>query len=620
MGSPYLNSGEAIVLTTHRVSADTVTYDVMLTTERIFLIDNRNVRFEPQIIPLFGILSVHGGKTPAQEPVITLLFRTSEEAVGRQPINLVFSQNPNENRKPERDDWVRSLIQLSITQHERETVPETSVIPEVTGGRGLRPTARHGVAPEMVRPLSNVVIRERLPAPVTVIPEEVGEVGNIPGREAAVLPLRDESPVPEEPATDITPVRGTSPHKPAPPARVIIPQIIEELLPEKKIPSPKYGQEPAPAAGLDPEALFRTIPTAARSMTVTEERRPSQHPVAVTIPEPASDEITPVVAEHGEVPEIIKALHTGATEPVIPEQPDAEITDTLPEIIKALRTGATEPVTPEQSDAETPDTLPEPVPDNGDAADNGIPGFPEPSTVIQIWEQEPVSNPTPDKEFEEEPATPENPPVRHPIPPAREFRPLKTTLAYAAVLLLFIALIVAGAVLLLPPPGQTDNPVTPTPPIVLVTTATPETVQPTTLIPDTVPPATTRIATPVPSLPVTSVPQEGVWVRVNCTSEYFGTLGNTGIMRQVSGTGDNFYKVLRSDRPVQVSVQKKDNSGALLAVAIYRNGTLISTRSVTSPMGTVDMLIDPVTALAPGLFANDVLPAQTGDQAGLENY
>ena len=112
MGSPYLNSGEAIVLTTHRVSADAVTYDVMLTTERIFLIDNRNVRFEPQIIPLFGILSVHGGKTPAQEPVITLLFRTSEEAGGRQPINLVFSQNPNENRKPERDDWVISWPEL----------------------------------------------------------------------------------------------------------------------------------------------------------------------------------------------------------------------------------------------------------------------------------------------------------------------------------------------------------------------------------------------------------------------------------------------------------------------------------------------------------------------------
>jgi hypothetical protein len=277
-----------------------------------------------------------------------------------------------------------------------------------------------------------------------------------------------------------------------------------------------------------------------------------------------------------------------------------------------------EPELPEQPDDIMPGAIPEPVPDYVEAAGDEVPGSHVTLTIPENVVQESVSNPPPDREFPGEPAAAEEPPVRHPIPPAREIRPLKTTLAYAAVLLLFIALITAGAFLLLPlGPGQTGNPVTP----VLVTTAPPATVQPTTLPPaTTAPPATTRIATPVPSLPASAVPQTGVWVRVNSTSEYFGTLGNTGIMRQVSGTGDNFYKVLRNDRPVQVSVQKKDNSGALLAVAIYRDGTLISTRSVTSPMGTVDMLIDPMTALAPGLSANDVLPAPAATQAGLENY
>jgi len=64
MGSPYLNSGEAIILTTDRVSADAVPYDVMLTTTRIFLMDSRYERFEPRIIPLSSILSVQGGKDP----------------------------------------------------------------------------------------------------------------------------------------------------------------------------------------------------------------------------------------------------------------------------------------------------------------------------------------------------------------------------------------------------------------------------------------------------------------------------------------------------------------------------------------------------------------------------
>ena len=609
MGNPYLNSGEDIVLTTHRVIVDAVPYDIMLTTERIFLIDNRSSRFEPRIFPLSTVLSVQAGKTPAYEPVITLLFRPLEGGIESQPINLVFSLNPNENRKPERDDWVRSLIKLSVTQHERETVPEISVIPEETGGTGLRPTARHGITPEMVRPLSNVAIRERIPAPVKIIPDEIEAQTDLPATAAVMMHLNEGNPAPEPlleaPAATISPGCGTPYYTPTPPARVIIPQIIEELLPEKKT-SPPTEEVPAQPAGLDPEALFRTIPMAARSITVTEERRLSQHPVAEIIPRPLSDLIVPVIAEHNVVvPEMIKALHTGITEPETPEHPDDAIPDAIADatdVISAI--------------------IPEPVPDSVDTTVSEVPESHVAFTIPESVVQESASNPTPGTAFPEEPAAAEEPPVRHPIPPAREIRPLKTTLAYAVILLLFVVLIAAGAVLLFPPgPVQSVSPITPVPTLLLVTTPPPAMVLLTTLpSATTVPPATTWIATPVPSLPASTVTQTGVWVRVTCTSDYFGMLGNAGSMRQVSGTGDNFYKVLRSDRPVQVSVQKKDNSGSLLTVAIYRDGTLISTRSVTSPMGTVDVLIDPITALAPGLSANDVLPAPAATQAGLENY
>ncbi len=156
--------------------------------------------------------------------------------------------------------------------------------------------------------------------------------------------------------------------------------------------------------------------------------------------------------------------------------------------------------------------------------------------------------------------------------------------------------------------------------MVQVTTVPPETVLPTIVPPATVTPATTRIATPIPSLPVSPVPQVGVWVRVNSTAYYMGNFGNPGQMQQISGTGDYFYKVLRSDQPVQVSIQKQDNSGALLAVAIYRDGTLVGTRSVTSPLGTVYLLIDPLTGRVPGLTENDTLPEHAGTPTGLENY
>jgi hypothetical protein len=167
--------------------------------------------------------------------------------------------------------------------------------------------------------------------------------------------------------------------------------------------------------------------------------------------------------------------------------------------------------------------------------------------------------------------------------------------------------VAAGAVLLFSQgPAQTGIPVTPTPGFVPVTTAVPE---------------SGLAATPVPSLSATLVPEEGVWVRVNSTAYYTGQVGNPELLQQVSGTGDHFYKVLRSNRTVQASVQKQDNSGALLSVEIYRDGTLIGARSVTSPMGTVDLLLNPVTARPPGLTANDTLPENAATPVGrIENY
>jgi len=606
MGNPYLNSGEAIVLTTNRVSANAVPYDVMLTTERIFFIDHQNARFEPRIIPLSAILSVQGGKTPAHDPVIALLFRTGEEEGLRQPLNLVFSQNPNENRKPERDDWMRTLIQLSIHQHERVAVTRTPEVLVVPGETGLRPSVRHGIAPDMVRPLSNVVDQRIETAPVTIIPDDVEDGGEIRGLPTVITSVREEKsiPEPEEPHFDPVPLGGTSLPVPATPTRVIIPQIIEELLPQNKTPIPQDGQKTAPAAGYDPKALFRAIPTAVRSMTVTEERTPGPVLVPETVPV-------------SEVPAIETASEQ---ETEVPPPADDESRE-LADIIRALNTSAREPFTTEPPGAAMPYTLPEPAPV---IPQEDIHGVPEPDVTPAVPENVipgPVILPPHETVFRQDPATMEAPPIRHPLPPAREIHPFRTTLAYAAVLILVIALVAAGAVLLLPQgPGQTDSPVTPPPTLVQATTLLPETVQTTSLSPVTIPAAATLIVTPVPSLPISPVPQAGVWVRVNSTANYVGTVGNTELMQQVSGRGDTFYKVLWSDRPVQVSVQKQDNSGATLAIAIYRNGTLIGARSITSPMGAVDLLIDPLTARAPGMAENDTLPEHAATPSGLENY
>ena len=351
------------------------------------------------------------------------------------------------------------------------------------------------------------------------------------------------------------------------------------------------------------EVLTGSIQTAVRSLTVTEERAPEplQIPEAVQVP----PELVPVVEA---------ALEQAAAVPV----PAVVDTPEETEIIKALHTGAGESVPPEPPAALPPVVTPVPeMPQDSPDSSQELHGA---STIPDNAVQESVDQTAPEPVAPPEPKAADTTPVRHPIPPAREIRPLRTTLTYAAVLVLIIALIAAGVVLLLPQgPVHNGIPVPQTPGPVQVTTLPPETVQPTSPLPATLIPAT-RITTPVTYLPVSTVPQQGVWVRVNSTAYYFGNAGNPELMQQVSGTGDHFYKVLKNDRPVQVSVQKQDNSGALLAVAIYRDGTLITSRSVTSPMGSVDLLIDPLTARAPGLTGNDTLPGHAATPVVLENF
>jgi hypothetical protein len=713
MGSPYLNSGEAIVLTTDRVSADALLYDLMLTTERIVLIDNRYARFEPRIIPLSAIMSVQGGKTPGHDPVITLLFRAGEGGAGQQPLNLVFSQNPLENRKPERDDWVRKLIELSVARQEKVAVAESPAAAGIARDSGLRPTVRHGIAPEKVRPLSNVRSRQPAPAPVTVIPDEVVSGGEIPvsGEKSMTGKMPEEAP----PAH--TPVRGTPLH-PAPTARVIIPQIIEEERTAPVPASPLVEQEDLPVAESDHEALTRSIQTAVRSLTAPEEEGPESPPVMETdqaperVPRSGSDTEqaadVPTQDKPPDEAEIISALHTGAAEPVpteppafpepepapVPESPvEASGTQVIiPQVIEEEKMTALVPPSPPDEPEAGPvavsknealtrsiqtavrsltareeggqepslitETVPAPerVPRSGSDTEQAAgvpapdkppegaeiisalpagaegpvptepPALPEPEPVL-VPEEAPREGPeshgapaipadgmtgsrdqaAPEAAPQPESVPPETPPARHPILPPHEIRSRTKTLAYAAVLLLLIALVAAGAVLLfMQGHGQTGIPVTPATGVAQVTT---------------VPPESRQTATPVPSITAPLVPPAGVWVRVNSTAYYTGQVGNPEQLQQVSGTGDHFYRVLRSNRTVQASVQKQDNSGALLSVEIYRDGTLIGARSVTAPMGTVDLLLNPVTGRPPGLTANDTLPEHAGTPLGrIENY
>jgi hypothetical protein len=56
------------------------------------------------------------------------------------------------------------------------------------------------------------------------------------------------------------------------------------------------------------------------------------------------------------------------------------------------------------------------------------------------------------------------------------------------------------------------------------------------------------------------------------------------------------------NRLVQVQIYKTDNTGDTLTVALYRNGEIMHSRSITSPMGGIELLIDAETGNPPGII------------------
>jgi hypothetical protein len=75
------------------------------------------------------------------------------------------------------------------------------------------------------------------------------------------------------------------------------------------------------------------------------------------------------------------------------------------------------------------------------------------------------------------------------------------------------------------------------------------------------------------------------------------------MLQPVSGSGEFFYKITNNENIVEISVQKQDESGETLSVEVIRNGEIISNRTIRTPMGSIDILIDVRTKKPPGMIA-----------------
>jgi hypothetical protein len=160
MAGPYLKSGESIVLTTDRVRIDDAEYDLILTSQRLALVDSDHTSDQPRVVPFATIISVNGGTTPAREPVITLTVIDPFSPDEAKTLDMVFSQQPYQDRSAECDLWVKKLIEYIVSVRQ-EPAAEKQVAAEKTNG--IHPSIRRFIAPDVPLPHTELS-RDRRPS------------------------------------------------------------------------------------------------------------------------------------------------------------------------------------------------------------------------------------------------------------------------------------------------------------------------------------------------------------------------------------------------------------------------------------------------------------------------
>lgn len=109
MGNPYLNRDESIILTTQRIRINSTMADVLLTNQRLIIVDPAHAQFRPQTIPLTTIETVMTGEDAQDNPLLSLSLSAITPQGATQSKELIFTQQAGGERKQERDEWVQQL-------------------------------------------------------------------------------------------------------------------------------------------------------------------------------------------------------------------------------------------------------------------------------------------------------------------------------------------------------------------------------------------------------------------------------------------------------------------------------------------------------------------------------
>jgi len=546
MGYPDLDSDESIILTTPDIKVKSVTFEAILTSKRLILVDTKKHLIQPQMVPLGSIRDVETGENAIRDPVVTLSLVTGTGST-RQMI-LTFSLKVRGERKRECEEWVKILKeQVAIYRRTHVSMPEPS-------GGSEQKTASDGFSPvtgvagstvpkkkiEFARPINRITYPVS-PAPVPPAGPETAPAGASSLSPEGTFCSRCGNRVPPE--STFCNRCGTKVVQ-MPPAPVTPARPVEQVRVHDPMtgPSPKYSLG---STGSKPEQKERPIEAVIHSIepliedSVPRAREPAPL-VTRQAPAPQPGEAEPAAAPAAESSESKDAI----TPLVIPESSGSSMEEIAKAALSAIRQQTA------SDDSGKPPAAPAPV-----AAE--VP--PVPPTPPSI------------------PAAPAKSPKK------------KKIITIAAVLV--ILLVIAGVAFIFMNSG-TGQPglsgVTPsvTPTTTLTTTPTP------TPASTPVKTETTVITVSPTEEPEILVPESGVWVHVAYPGTFTGSYGTPGNQQEVTATGDQFYQIWTVNGTVAVNFKKKDGSADLLLAEIYKNGELIKSSKTTVPKGVVEMQVD----------------------------
>ncbi|MGB7808500.1 hypothetical protein [Methanoregula sp.] len=571
LAGPYMKSGESIVLTTDRVMIDDIEYDLILTSQRLALVDSGHTSEEPQVVPFATILSVKGGTTPAREPFITLTVIDPVGLEDSRTIDLIFSQQPYEDRAAECDRWVQKLIE-NIVSVRQEPAPAGKQAAPVKS-RGMNPTVRRFEAPEMPRPHSEVARKSQGPS---------GELLSAMQKTA----WDTQENLPEAPAGQTSSEGVGYPETATPPPAPAAEEEGTTPVPGEPVTGPGSPAESAGAISPPTPGQGNAGPSIRDEDLAKTDERTDQ----AAVPPTPSEELVPVVTGRGQkdtvpvLPDELtdeKGLQETEKEP-LPARTGARARKPAKKKKKTSPAPAKTTAQPESSPEYAYPALSDPD-DRGDVSredparlpvDNpgqaDVPGMSPPGRGEQVGLPDRVVFPV---LFPAIPDTIPETPAGQPPAPQPEKIPVMVFAAVAIVLLIIIG---AAAITFLYPAGNPTGPVHP----VITPTLTP---------------------LPVTTIPATVIPLQGVWVKVTYNGTFIGSYGNPGPANQheVRGTGEQVYPIMNSNDLVQASFTKQDYYGDTLIVEVYNNGTLIKQFKTSAPKGTISILVNSTTGKAP---------------------